>query len=106
MKFDAEEFKKEVYNIVASIPKGKVVTYGQIAWLIGKPQHSRMVGHTLHDVPQSLNIPCHRVVNSQGKTAPCWIEQRKILESEGVTFKPNGCVYIKIHQWQFQNEIN
>lgn len=67
-----EEFQQEVYNVVAAIPPGRVVTYGQIAYLIGKPQCSRMVGHAMHNVSAELRLPCHRVVNSQGRLAPFW----------------------------------
>ena len=64
---DKGAFQQEVYNVVAAIPSGKVVTYGQVAFLIGRPQCSRMVGHVMHDVPSELHLPCHRVVNSQGR---------------------------------------
>ena len=45
---DKTSFGKEVYSVVASIPPGRVLTYGQIAYLIGKPQCSRMVGQAMH----------------------------------------------------------
>ena len=48
---DKDTFQQEVYNVVAAIPPGRVVTYGQIAYLVGRPQCSRMVGHAMHDVP-------------------------------------------------------
>ena len=44
MAVDIEEFRKEVYNVVASIPSGRVLSYGQIAWLVGCPRHARLVG--------------------------------------------------------------
>ena len=69
---DKDTFQQEVYNVVAAIPPGRVVTYGQIAYLVGRPQCSRMVGHAMHDVPDGMCLPCHRVVNSQGRLAPCW----------------------------------
>ena len=70
-------FGEEVYSVVASIPPGRVLTYGQIAYLIGKPQCSRMVGQAMHNASEGQNLPCHRVVNSQGRLAPlnngsCW----------------------------------
>lgn len=95
---DKGRFAHEVYSVVASIPRGKVLTYGQVAWLIGHPNHSRLVGRMLHDTPQNLALPCHRVVNSQGRTAPCWPEQAGLLKAEGVTFKQNGCVDLKKHK--------
>ena len=47
-------------------------------------------------------FPCHRVVNSQGRTAPDWAEQRFLLEAEGVEFKPNGRVNMKKYQWKLK----
>lgn len=101
---DKETFQQEVYNVIAAIPSGRVVTYGQIAYLIGKPQCSRMVGHVLHNVPAELQLPCHRVVSSRGRLAPFWEEQRALLEDEGVIFRKNGCVDMKESQWEFMNE--
>ena len=101
---DQDVFKKEVYNIVAAIPSGKVLTYGQIAYFIGKPQHARMVGYAMHNVPSEWHLPCHRVVNSQGRPAPFWAEQRGLLEAEHVKFKKNGCVDMKQCLWDFMKE--
>ena len=92
------DFTHEVHSVVASIPRGRVLTYGQVAWLTGYPNHSRLVGRVLHGATKELNLPCHRVVNSQGRTAPCWPEQAALLKAEGVTFKRNGCVDLKKHQ--------
>ena len=61
------DFYTEVYNIVREIPEGCVVTYGQLAKLARRPQCSRMVGQAMFNVPKELNLPCHRVVNSQGR---------------------------------------
>ena len=93
---DLDRFREEVYAIVAAIPRGKVITYGQIAWLIGMPNHSRLVGRMLHGATAVLGLPCHRVVNSQGRTAPHWREQSCLLRAEGVVFRKNGCVDMKI----------
>ena len=62
MAVDIEAFRKEVYNVVASIPSGRVLSYGQIAWLVGCPRHARLVGKVLHGVSETENLPCHRVV--------------------------------------------
>ena len=72
MNHDA--FLQDVYSVVAAIPAGRVVTYGQIAYLVGRPQCSRMVGQAMHNVPEDLHLPCHRVVNSQGRLVPGWTE--------------------------------
>ena len=98
--FRRELFKTDVYHIVRQIPAGKVLTYGLIARLAGYPQYSRMVGQILAHTPSSLHLPCHRVVNSQGNTAPGWPEQKELLSAEGVLIKPNGKVDIKKYLWQ------
>ena len=97
-------FLQDVYSVVAAIPEGCVVTYGQIASLVGRPQCSRMVGQAMHNVPEELHLPCHRVVNSRGRLVPGWTEQRVLLEAEGVTFRKNGCVDMKKCQWEFMKE--
>lgn len=96
---DKAHFYEEVYSIVKEIPPGNVLTYGEIARLAGKPQYSRMVGQAMFHAPQKRHLPCHRVVNSQGRLVPSWMEQRNMLEKEGVTFKPNGCVDMTKHFW-------
>lgn len=97
-------FLQDVYSVVAAIPTGCVVTYGQIAYLVGRPQCSRMVGQAMHNVPEDLHLPCHRVVNSQGRLVPGWTEQRALLENEGVRFRANGFVDMKKSQWEFMKE--
>lgn len=77
---DQVSFRNEVYSVVASIPSGRVLTYGQIAYLVGRPQCSRMVGQAMHNASEERNLPCHRVVNSQGRLAPFWPEQRELLK--------------------------
>lgn len=90
---------------MGEIPEGKVLSYGQVARLTGHPNSSRRVGHAMWSVPRELSLPCHRVVNSAGRTAPGWPEQRRLLEEEGVTFKPNGCVDMKKHTWDIVEEL-
>lgn len=97
-------FLQDVYSVVAAIPEGCVVTYGQIASLVGRSQCSRMVGQAMHNVPEELHLPCHRVVNSRGRLVPGWTEQRVLLENEGVRFKTNGFVDMKKSQWEFMKE--
>ncbi len=100
----ASAFGEAVLNIVAQIPKGKVTTYGTIATLAGWPSHARMVGRTLRYTPGASLLPCHRVVNSMGRTAPGWLRQRALLEAEGVRFKPNGRVDMQSHLWEVGDE--
>jgi methylated-DNA-protein-cysteine methyltransferase-like protein len=92
------EFRKTVYEIVARIPPGFVLTYGALALLAGRPQSARVVGRFMSQAPRDLSS--HRIVNHAGRTVPGWAEQRGYLESEGVAFKPNGCVDMKKHLWR------
>ena len=80
---EAREFQVNVLGIVSQIPRGKVTTYGNVAALAGWPSHSRMVGRTLRYTPGAELLPCHRVVNKEGRTAPGWSEHRPLLEAEG-----------------------
>jgi len=96
-----QEFKTQVYSVVAAIPPGKLITYGQIALLVGYPYHARLVGQVLRQTPKHLRLPCHRVVNSKGGTAPQWPEQRQLLQNEGVAFKTNGNADLHSAQWAF-----
>ena len=96
----ARMFRDDVLNIVSQIPRGQVTTYGIIAAWTGWPSHSRMVGRTLRYTPGAEQLPCHRVVNIMGRTAPGWSRQRTLLEEEGVAFKPNGHVDMQRHLWE------
>lgn len=97
---EARTFRDDVLNIVSQIPRGRVTTYGIIAAWAGWPSHSRMVGRTLRYTPGADRLPCHRVVNKVGRTAPGWGRQRLLLEDEGVVFKSNGHVDMQRFQWE------
>ncbi len=90
----------QILSVVSCIPLGSVATYGQIAQLIGRERNARLVGRVLSQAGLYGKYPCHRVVNSAGRLAPAWEEQRHLLWAEGVTFKTNGCVDLKKHQWK------
>jgi methylated-DNA-protein-cysteine methyltransferase-like protein len=84
-------FFKRVYKLVKKVPPGKVVTYSQVAKALGQPKNSRVVGYALH-MNRSANVPCHRVVDRDGRLATTfgfggWREQRRRLEEEGVEYK-------------------
>lgn len=92
-----DSFYARVYRCVKEIPSGKVSTYGRIAESCGCPRASRAVGMALHRNPQPGEIPCHRVVNREGRLAPAFAfggaeVQRKLLEAEGVEVSPEGYV--------------
>lgn len=93
-------YREKVYTLVKKIPKGRVTTYGSIA----KKLHMspRTVGTALHLNPYEGEVPCHRVVNRDGRIAPGFAfgglgAQRKLLEKEGVKFKDETHVDLKTH---------
>lgn len=104
MKAENTDFFKRVYDIVAQIPAGCVMTYGQIAQILGNPRAARAVGYAMNGAPPARNLPCHRVVNRLGTMAPGYLfggqeNQRHLLEQEGVTFLADGRIDLKKHLW-------
>lgn len=95
-----DDFAYLILEIVAEIPEGKVATYKQIAMLAGKERNARQVGKVLSYASFYGRYPCHRVVNSVGRIAPDWPQQRDLLEEEGVQFKSNGNVDMARFQWK------
>jgi methylated-DNA-protein-cysteine methyltransferase-like protein len=87
----------KVYEVVTHIPAGKVMTYGQIAKIIGAPT-PRVVGFALH-ANKSAEVPCHRVVAKDGSLSAGFAfggrdEHRYRLEQEGITFTSDGRVFM------------
>ena len=95
-----EDLIYEILSVVEEIPEGCVASYGQIARLTGRDRNARLVGKILSMSQYYGNYPCHRVVNHAGRLAPCFAEQRERLIAEGVSFRENGNVDMKKHQWQ------
>ena len=84
-------WNEQVWNMVSSIPEGRVATYGQVAGLLGRPRRARQVGFALHKTPDDMILPWHRVINAKGEISfpqhsEHYLLQRAILESEGVGF--------------------
>ena len=93
MKQADPKYRERVYAIVRRIPSGRVMTYGQIAELLGEGYTPRTVGFCMHSSPE--DTPWHRVLNAQGKTSTGRIvlpfdKQQLMLEQEGVVFDQNG----------------
>ena len=81
--------REKVYKYLMTIPKGKVVTYKQIAEYLGNARLARVVGNILHNNPNELKYPCYKVVNSKGKLASNYAfggiqKQKEKLESENI----------------------
>lgn len=80
------DFQKKVYNVVSRIPRGKIMTYKEVAISIGNPRASRAVGNALNKNPFAPKVPCHRVVRSNGQVGGfAWGSKKKIelLKKEG-----------------------
>ena len=94
-------FVGRVNDVVARIPKGKVMTYGQIAGLCGNARSARIVGGIAHFGDPEL--PWHRVVNAKGGLASGYPGGRKAhqkhLEAEGIEIDKNGQVNMEKHLW-------
>lgn len=97
-------FFEAVYEAVSRVPKGKVTTYGMIARAIGHPRAARQVGNALHHNPTPIIVPCHRVVNREGRLAPAFAfggidVQARLLEEEGVPVV-DGYVDLEKYLWR------
>jgi methylated-DNA-protein-cysteine methyltransferase related protein len=96
------EFKERVYALVATIPEGRVMTYGQIAALCGAAWAAWEVGQIAHTGPADL--PWQRVVNKQGGLAAGWPgggrdAHRVLLEAEGISVNDDFKVDIDTLLW-------
>lgn len=91
--------------MVREIPTGTIATYGQLAWLAGSPRASRIVGAAMAKAPEGQNLPCHRVLYTDGRLLPGGAFggmeiQRQLLQKEGITFLQDGRVDVKNNLWQ------
>jgi methylated-DNA-protein-cysteine methyltransferase-like protein len=98
------------YDVISKIPAGKVATYGQIANLAGYPRYARQVGYALNSIPDNVEVPWHRVINSKGmisikKGGGYENVQRLLLEDEGVVFNSQDRVSLTKFQWNPDEEL-
>lgn len=97
-------FNQKVYEYVKKVPRGKVVTYGQVAKAIGCPRCSRQVGWALHKNPGFGVIPCHRVVFADGSVTDGFAfggkeAQKAMLKAEGVIFNGDK-IDLSVYRWE------
>lgn len=89
------QYRERVYKLVRRIPPGRVMTYGQIAVILGEGYTPRTVGFVMHGADET-QTPWHRVINSQGRCSTGGIvlpadKQQRMLEAEGVKFTAGKC---------------
>ena len=102
MNVNDKTYREAVYTIVRQIPVGMVMTYGQLAIVLGEGYTARTVGYVMHGADEG--VPWQRVINSQGKcstgrlTIPLNLQQ-ELLEAEGVVFNDNGKCDLRKFQW-------
>ena len=95
---------QKVYDYLTTIPKGKVVTYKQVAEYLGNKGLARAVGNILHKNPDENKYPCYKVLNSKGELADNFVFggkeiQKERLEKEGIIVE-NNKVDLSIYQWK------
>ncbi len=103
-----DELARQILQVVALIPYGKVASYGQIAKMAGLPKHARLVGYVLKHLDSEAEIPWHRVINSLGKISLSKLDdqgeniQRVKLLAEGVMVIGDK---INLKQYQWNNSL-
>ena len=88
-------FQRKVFEVIKKIPKGRVLTYKEVAKLAGRPKAWRAVGNVLNK-NRDLKIPCHRVIRSDGKIGGYNRGTKKkitLLKKEGVIIKKKRCLF-------------
>jgi methylated-DNA-protein-cysteine methyltransferase-like protein len=98
-----DEWANQLYAWMAQIPRGRVVTYGQLAKLIGRPNGARWIGRQMGKIPRGSSLPWFRVINASGRSSIPLDEagsnrQLRLLQREGVLIV-NGRVDLRQYRW-------
>jgi methylated-DNA-protein-cysteine methyltransferase related protein len=97
-------FRDGVYAVVTRIPPGRVMTYGQVALVLGMPRAARQVGGALHLIADDADVPWHRVVNRHGRISTrcpehsMWVQAER-LRAEGVAVDDTLTLNLARHRW-------
>ncbi|MEC0090564.1 MGMT family protein [Paenibacillus macquariensis] len=98
-----QPFTQQVIDIIQAIPKGKVMTYGQIAASAGSPRGARQVVRILHTMSDKYDLPWHRVINAKGEIAITEDEsrflQKVLLEEEGIKTNEDRRIDLSIYRY-------
>ena len=98
-----EQRREAIYLALAQIPKGRVITYGNLAKLAGMPNGARLAGKLMCGLPEGSRLPWHRVINSQGKLSlpqdsDSYREQIKRLQKEDIEII-NGKIKLSVYAY-------
>lgn len=101
----SKSFNQRVWELVGTIPQGKVASYGQIAAMLGQPKKSRHIGFALHQTPDGMVLPWHRVINGKGQlsfavNSEQYLLQKAMLEAELIRFKDNNHIDFREYGWR------
>jgi methylated-DNA-protein-cysteine methyltransferase related protein len=106
LEFKTPDFKTQVLEVIAQIPEGHVMTYGQVARVAGKPRNPRQVGEILQGLHLETNHPWWRVINSSGRLSTYKVGtgdlQKRLLEADGVVPDTNGKIDLNRFRWQIE----
>jgi methylated-DNA-protein-cysteine methyltransferase-like protein len=96
------DYRESVFRIVRMIPRGRVMTYGQIAEILGEGYTPRTVGFVMHSANDKT--PWHRVINAQGGCSTRGLvlphdKQQRMLEAEGISFSERGRCELQDYLW-------
>lgn len=100
-------FYEAVYRLVRKIPRGRVMTYGQIAVILGHPRAARAVGYALR-ASGGKNVPWQRVINARGRISDRTpvegpLIQKVLLQAEGVQFNAGDACDLNRYRWEPRN---
>ncbi|MCI4185520.1 MGMT family protein [Dickeya dianthicola] len=108
MIIETDNFRQRVIHVIAAIPYGCVVTYGDVARLAGSARAARQVGGILRGLPAGSQLPWYRVINRKGEislTGPDFQRQKSALQSEGVTLNLEGKIDLDRFRWQYLRDL-
>ncbi len=100
-----DQARERIWQVVHSIPRGKVTNYGRVAALAGLPRAARLVGRVLAQLPKDSKLPWFRVINASGRISfpedsTAWQRQRAHLIDEGVIIRGSR-IDIKTFGWEW-----
>ncbi|MBX9444588.1 MGMT family protein [Dickeya chrysanthemi] len=108
MNTETDNFRQHVIHVIAAIPYGCVVTYGDVAYLAGSARAARQVGGILRRLPTGSQLPWHRVINRKGEislTGPDFQRQKAALQSEGVIVNSEGKINLEKFRWRYMQGV-